>query len=163
MNSGANLAHIEDDADGYIVSQKVRGTVAKEILSAVKKQEGYIWNESGKFAYKSFTRTVAHAKGRKTKENVVCFWSYAYAAREAHKRDDLMPAIEDMSLHPGKYDASNDYGRKRYVKETLVTPEGEVVKKRLSFDEERYAADASLDGYYCILIPNRFKLGLKRL
>jgi hypothetical protein len=62
-----------------------------------------------------------------------------------------MPAIEDMIRHPGKYDASNDYGRKRYVKETLTAPSGEAAKRKLTFDKERYESDAALDGYYCIL------------
>jgi len=151
LNSGVNLAHIEDHSDGYIVSQKVRGAVSPEILRQVTDQQGYAWNESGKFAHKSFIRTVSHAKGRKTEEKAVCFWSYAYAAREAHKRGDLIPAVEDMIRHPGKYDASNDYGRKRYIKETLTTSSGGSAQKKLAFDKERYELDAELDGYYCIL------------
>jgi hypothetical protein len=151
MNSGVNMAQIEEHSDGYIVSQKVRGTVAPEILRQVTDREGYIWNESGKFAHKSFIRTVSHKKGRHTQEKVVCFWSYAYAAREAHKRGELMPAVEDMIRHPGKYEVTNDYGRKRYVKETLETTSGETARKKLSFDEERYETDCALDGYYCIL------------
>jgi transposase len=151
MNSGTNLSHIEENADGYIVSQKVRGSVAPEILQHVAEPRGYVWNESGSFAHKSFIRTVSHKKGLSTEEKVVCFWSYAYAAREAHKRGELMPAIEDLIRHPGKYEATNDYGRKRYVMETLAAPSGEKAKKKLSFDKERYEADAALDGYYCIL------------
>jgi hypothetical protein len=151
MNSGANLAHIEEHADGYIVSQKIRGAVAPELLRQATDQQGYIWNESGKFAHKSSVRTVSHKKGRHTEEKAVFFWSYAYAAREAHKRGDLMPAIEDMLRHPGKYETANDYGRRRYVKETFTTPDSGEVSKNLSFDEERYKADEALDGYYCIL------------
>jgi hypothetical protein len=151
LNSGSNLAHIEGCSDGYIVSQKVRGTVLPEVLEHVTDPSGYVWNESGRFAHKSFTRTVSHAKGGKAEEKVVCFWSYEYAVREAHKRGELLPSVEDMIRHPGKYDAANDYGRKRYVKETLSTPSGGVAKKKLSFDKDRYEADSALDGYYCIL------------
>jgi transposase len=151
LNSGVNLAHIEDHSDGYIVSQKVRGNAAPEILRQVNDPQGYVWNESGKFAHKSFIRTVSHKKGRQTEEKVVCFWSYSYAAREAHKRGELMPSVEDKIRHPGKYEAANDYGRKRYVTETLATASGETAVKKLSFDKERFEADAALDGYYCIL------------
>ncbi|MDR1202175.1 MAG: IS1634 family transposase [Tannerellaceae bacterium] len=155
LNSGANLGYMENNSDGYIVSQKVRGSVAPEILRQITDPDGYNWNDNGKFAYKSFLRTVSHEKGKKTEEKVVCFWSSAHAARESHKRGDLLPAVEDMLRHPGKYEAANKYGRKRYVKEMLTTPEGEAAGKRLSFDEERYQADAALDGYYCILTSEK--------
>jgi hypothetical protein len=125
--------------------------MAPEVSRQVADPQGYVWNESGKFAHKSFMRTVSTKEGRQTEEKVVCFWSYAYAAREAHKRGEFMPAVEDMIRHPGKYEAADDYWRRRCVSETLATASGETAVKELSFDKDRFEADAALDGCYCVL------------
>lgn len=151
LNGKDNLAFIARENDGYIVSQKVRGRVDAEILGNIRDKDGWTFDADGHFGYKSFTRPHKLAKDVTVTEKVVCFWSEQYARREAFKRGELIDGIEYLVAHPAAYDSKNDYGRKRYVKETMVTSQGEVVKKVLSFNEERFKADAALDGFYCIL------------
>jgi hypothetical protein len=146
-----NLEYITDVADGYIVSSKVRGKVAPEIARHIADRSGWVFNDAGTFAHKSFIRKHKVAAGKQVDEKVVCYWSEQYARREAHKRGDLIDGIEYLVSHPQAYDAANDYGKKRYVKEHMVTPEGEIIEKVLSFNEQRFIADAALDGFYCIL------------
>lgn len=151
LNAKDNLAHITGNTDGYIVSQKVRGRVAPEITAHIRDTSGWTFNETGSFACKSFLRKHKITKDRTVEEKVVCFWSERYAKREAYRRGELVDGIEYLVAHPAAYDAKNDYGRKRYVKEVMVTETGEVVSKRLAFNEDRFKADAALDGFYCIL------------
>jgi transposase len=151
LNGKDNLDFIVSGADGYIVSQKVRGRVAPEIAAHIADRSGWTFNDAATFAYKSFVRKHKVAKNKQVDEKVVCYWSEHYAKREAHRRGDLVDGIEYLVAHPGAYNCANDYGRKRYVKEHMVTAQGEIVDKVLTFNEERFAADAALDGFYCIL------------
>jgi transposase len=151
LNAKDNLAYITGCTDGYIVSQKVRGRTDPEITRHIRDTSGWTFNETGSFAYKSFLRSHKITKDRTVTEKVVCFWSEQYAKREAYKRGELVEGIEYLITHPATYDAKNDYGRKRYVKEIMLTEHGEVVSKRLAFNEDRFKADAALDGFYCIL------------
>ena len=84
-------------------------------------------------------------------EKLVCFCSEHYERREAYKRGGLLDGIAYLISHSAAYDAKNDYGRKCYVKEQMVTPQGEVAGKVLSFNEERLKSDTELDWFYCIL------------
>lgn len=151
LNSKDNTDYINSVHNGYIVSQKVRGHVAPEISAHIKDKSGWTFLDSGEFAFKSFLRKRQGANGHNFEEKVVCFWSADYARREAYKRGELVPAVESLVAHPARYEAINDYGRKRYVKEIFVTEHGEMAKKKLVFDEERFKADAELDGFYCII------------
>ena len=151
VNGKDNLDFITKNADGYIVSNRVRGRVASDISAAIADHSGWTFNDTGTFAYKSFVRAHKLAKGNTIEEKVVCYWSQHYAKRQAHKRGDLLDGTQYLIAHPAAYDAANDYGRKRYVREHMLTSEGEIVKKVLSFDEERFKNDAALDGFYAIL------------
>jgi transposase len=151
LNAKDNLAFIVGGADGYIVSQKVRGRVDAEISSHIRDKQGWTFAKTGGFACKSFVRPHKISQDITVTEKVVCYWSAEYARREAYKRGELIDGIEYLVSHPAAYEAKNDYGRKRYVKETLATPAGELAEKRLSFNEERFKADAELDGFYCVL------------
>ena len=151
LNSKGNIAWIDQAGDGYIVSQKVRGRVAPEIAEHIADREGWAFTGSGEFAYKSFVRTHTLANGHEVKEKVVCSWSAAYARREACKRGGLVEAVESLVACPARYEALNGFGRKRYVREVLVTEGGEAAKKVLAFDEGRFKADAALDGFYALI------------
>jgi hypothetical protein len=59
--------------------------------------------------------------------------------------------VQTLIDHSGVYDTSNDYGRKRYVKEILLTRDGQTTAKHLVFDQARWDQDARLDGYYAII------------
>ena len=55
LNSGKNLAYLNSNKDGYIVSQKVRGA-SKELVRILLDEKDYIYNGSKTFKSKSFIR-----------------------------------------------------------------------------------------------------------
>jgi len=151
LNSGANLAAIVTGGNGYVVAQKVRGKAPPDIVAAVLDPDRWQTNPEQSFAFKSITRRHRLAKDLEVTEKCVLFWSQAYAVREKRKRGLTLADAQTMIANPAAYEASANYGRKRYVKETLVTPSGEIASKQLSLDQTKADTDALLDGYYAIL------------
>lgn len=157
LNSGKNLAHLVKRGDGYIVSQKIRGT-GKAFINQVLEEEGYEYNKSRTFKVKSFLRDqfVKDESGETVElnEKVVCFWSKDYDDREKHKREDLEKKLNTYLNDPSKYNASNRFGLKKYLTLTHVNEETGVIEKikpHLEFDQKKYAQDQELDGYYVII------------
>jgi len=151
LNSGANLAAITHAGHGYIVAQKVRGKAPVDIVAAVVNPDGWTASDDNMFAYKSITRVHHLAQGVDVEEKCVCFWSAKYAARDKHKRGLTLADAQTMVDNPARYEASANYGRKRYIHETLATANGEIASKHLSLDQAKADADALLDGYYAII------------
>lgn len=157
LNSGKNLAYLVKRGDGYIVSQKIRGA-ASGFISQVLEEDGYAYNESNTFKIKSFLRdrTVKDEAGEDVHlhEKVVCFWSKNYNDREKHKREDLEETLNAYLQNPSKYNASNRFGLKKYLKLNHVngeTGEVEKIKPHLEFDQKKYDRDKELDGYYVLI------------
>ena len=157
LNSGKNLAFLVGNGDGYIVSQKVRGS-SKAFIDKVLEEEGYIYNDSKTFKIKSFLRerTTKDEDGNELilKEKVVTFWSKDFDLREKHKRERLEERISEYLNNPSKYKASNRYGIKKYLKEVEIDQEtGEIDDKKvvLEFEKEKYERDLALDGYYALV------------
>lgn len=157
LNSGKNLAYLVNHGDGYIVSQKLRGA-SRAFIEKVLEEDGYEYNKSRTFKSKSFLRDrVVEQKGTEDlviKEKVVCFWSKDYDDREKHKREDLEKKLCAFLENPTKYNASNRFGLKKYLKLSHVNAEtGEIekIKPRLEFDQARYYRDLDLDGYYVLV------------
>lgn len=157
LNSGKNLAHLSSHKDGYIVSQKVRGS-SKDFLSVVLDEDGYVYNKKRNFKVKSFLRDrlVKKEDGQEfiLKEKVVCFWSEDFDVREKKKREELENRIRDFIETPSKYNASNRYGIKKYLKlQHLDKETGEIekIKPYIEFDQEKYERDVALDGYYVLV------------
>jgi len=165
LNSGNNLAYMVLNGDGYIVSQKIRGS-KKNFIEIVLNQEGYIFNKKKTHKSKSITReremsftgyfNKEYVKDKKVKlkEKVVIFWSKDYDERMKYKRKEIMKKIEEYKKNPKAFKASNTYGIKRYFKTKQVDKKtGEEIKGRtkIIFDEEKYNRDIALDGYYAIV------------
>lgn len=157
LNSGKNLAYLVKRGDGYIVSQKIRGT-GKAFINQVLEEEGYEYNKSRTFKVKCFLRDrfVKDESGETVElnEKVVCFWSKDYDDREKHKREDLEKKLNTYLNDPSKYNASNRFGLKKYLTLTHVNEETGVIEKikpHLEFDQKKYAQDQELDGYYVII------------
>lgn len=157
LNSGKNLAFLVKNGDGYIVSQKIRGT-SKLFIAEILKEDGYIYNKSKTFKIKSFFREKKskdeHGNEITLKEKVVVFWSADFDAREKHKREKLEAKINEFLQNLSKYKASNRYGVKKYKKEIEVDmASGEVQdkKKLLQFESDKYEQDLALDGYYALV------------
>jgi transposase len=156
-NTGANTAYLVQNGDGYILSQQIRKRKA-ELIERVLDEAGYVPNAAGTFKKKSWIgeKTVADEHGNSVllKEKVVCFWSKDYADREKHKRGNIEGIIEKFRDNPTLYTASNSFGVKKYLKEQHLDKETGVVQKKnpvLFFDQEKYARDCALDGYYMLV------------
>lgn len=163
LNSGKNLAFLTSNDDGYIVSQKVRGS-SKVFIDQVLDEEGYVYNKSRNFKIKSFIRkrTVKDQEGDKVtlEEKVVCFWSRDFDVREKKKREILEDRINEFMKSPSKYNASNRFGVKKYLTLHDMDKEtGEIkkIKPYLEFDHEKYNRDVSLDGFY-VLVTSEIEL-----
>lgn len=157
LNSGKNLAFLSSNKDGYIVSQKVRGS-SKGFLDTVLDEEGYVYNEKGNFKVKSFLRDRVvkdeHGEECLLSEKVICFWSEKFDVREKKKREELENRIREFMEKPSKYNASNRFGIKKYLKlQHLDKETGEIekIKPYLEFDQEKYERDVALDGYYVLV------------
>lgn len=157
LNSGKNLAFLVNNGDGYIVSQKVRGS-SRAFVNKILEDDGYIYNDSKTFKIKSFLRerSTKDENGNDVllKEKVVAFWSEDFDSREKHKRELLEDKINEYLTNPSKYKASNRHGIKKYLKEIEVdTITGEVEDKKtiLKFEQDKYERDVALDGYYALV------------
>jgi transposase len=157
LNSGKNLAYLVNNGDGYIVSQKVRGS-SKEFIEKILEKEGYEYNKAKTFKIKSFLRKRStkdeYGNDVILEEKVVVFWSKDFDLREKHKREWLEEKINEYLNNPSKYKASNRYGIKKYLKEIEVdTTTGEIKDKKtiLEFEKEKYERDIALDGYYALV------------
>lgn len=157
LNSGKNLAFLVNNGDGYIVSQKVRGS-SKAFIDKVLDEEGYCYNELKTFKIKSFfrERSTKDESGNEVilKEKVVVFWSKDFDVREKYKRERLEERINEYLNNPSKYKASNRYGVKKYLKEVeidMATGEIDDKKIKLEFEKEKYERDVALDGYYALV------------
>lgn len=156
LNSGSNLGFLSKQGDGYIVSQKIRGS-SKEFIKEVLNEDDYIYNHDRTYKIKSFLRertVIYNDEEIRLKEKCVCFWSKDFDEREKHKRKELMDKIEKMVSNPSLYKASNSFGIKKYLKEKTVNKEtGEIEKPKmiLEFNKEKYDRDTALDGYYVII------------
>lgn len=157
LNSGKNLAYLVNNGDGYIVSQKVRGS-SKEFIEKILEEEGYGYNKEKTFKIKSFyrKRSTKDDSGNDLilEEKVVVFWSKDFDIREKHKRERLEERINEYLDNPSKYKASNRYGIKKYLKEIEIdTTTGEIKDKKvmLEFEKEKYERDLALDGYYALV------------
>lgn len=150
LNAKTNLDALANNGDGWIVAQKVRGRVAPDITGHLRDDTDWSWAPDGSFATKHYLRTRRLASGP-TPERVVLMWSRANAVRDQAKREKLRGKVQALVDHPGDYESSNRYGRKRYIGETLVTVDGQIAGKHLSFNQAQWDADAALDGYYAII------------
>ena len=157
LNSGKNLAYLTSEGDGYIVSQKIRGS-SEAFINEVLSEVGYEYNQTKTFKSKSFLRerSVKDEKENTVilKEKVVCFWSEDFDVREKHKREELEFRINEFVENPSKYNSSNKVGIKKYLKlQNLDKETGEIekIEPYIEFDKKKYDRDMRTDGYYCII------------
>ncbi len=178
LNSGDNVAFLMAKGDGFIFSQKIRGS-DRELQKFVFDQDGYReakgvikqtdeWGEEGEnqdtpvFYMKSRPYPqefwVTHEDDKKRKvpldvKQIVCY-NELYARRQKHKRAAILEKAKKIVEHPHRYHKSDAKGALRYVKNIDYDPEtGECLNpKQLPYlDEEKIAEDEKYDGYYAII------------
>ena len=158
LNTSANIARATLDGNGFVFSQSVR-KATKELKGWVLDKEGYAESESGNFRCKSRIADkavyVVGGDGKKHKVMVpvkeVAFWSRDFFERARHERAKV---VEKTRAAIARGDMSGAVARSsaKYAKDKPVVKEtGERAEHNWVLDEERIAADAAMDGYYCII------------
>lgn len=156
-NTGENLAYIDQEADRYIISQKIRGG-GKDLIAVVLEEDGYEWSADGSFKSKAIERIreVERPDGTiwSITEHLLCFWSKKEEQYQRAKRGFLEEKIAKFIDQPSLLNASNSFGLKKYFKKVMVDKKtGEVLQAKATyeFDQAKYERDLALDGYYCIV------------
>jgi len=150
MNSASNVTSTRDNGDGWLFSQKHRGSrgVAKVIQEFVLDTSGWEYNEKLTKAKKSMIRKRKLSDGSTTDEKVVVTWNKKYADRERIRRDGALEYIETLT-NPERFRASCKRGGKKYIE--MYELDKETGEKRplspfLDIDYEKVEFDAQFDG-----------------
>ena len=159
MYSGANMSHVIDHGNGYIVSKSLKKSAKKEREWALE-QDGYTV-VSPDFKYKSriVTRTITdeHGISREIQQKVVVYWSRAFYAREKHENQSFLEFIEKLQANPNGFRVSASQSRslRKFMKKEFLHEEtGEILdstKLRTMIDEEKLTEFNELMGYYQIV------------
>lgn len=158
LNTSANIAAATLDGNGFVFSQSVR-KATRELKAWVLCGEGYEESASGGFKVKSRVADkavyVVGEDGRRRKVMVpvkeVAFWSRDFYERSRAERAKV---VEKSRAAVARGDCSGAVARSsvRYAKDVpVVKATGEAAQHNWTIDEAKIAADAEMDGYYCIV------------
>ena len=158
MYNGANMCHVTDGGNGYIVSKSLRKRQEAERSWAVC-PEGYV-RLGDDFRYKSriVTRRCVDENGKKRefKEKVVVYWSRAFYEREKRENQSFLDFVERLRANPNGFrvTAAQSRSLRRFLKtDVLDKRTGEVLDgSRLvaMIDEAKLTEFNELMGYYQI-------------
>lgn len=158
LNTSANIAACTLDGNGFVFSQSVR-KAAKGLKSWVLNEAGYEESVSGNFKIKSrIGEKIVYVTGEDGKRHKVkipvkevAFWSRDFYERARLERAKV---IEKSRAAIARGDCSGAVARSsvRYAKDKpVVKATGEAASHNWILDEKKIEADASMDGYYCII------------
>ena len=158
LNTSANIARATLDGNGFVFSQSVR-KATRALKAWVLDEEGYEESGSGRFKVKSGIADkavyVTGGDGRRRKVMVpvkeVAFWSRDFFERSRRERAKVVEKTR-AALARGDMSGAVSRSSAKYAKDRPVVKEtGEAASHNWVLDEERIAADAAMDGYYCII------------
>uniref|UniRef100_UPI0013ECB41D IS1634 family transposase n=1 Tax=Adlercreutzia sp. ZJ242 TaxID=2709409 RepID=UPI0013ECB41D len=158
LNTSDNIAACILDGNGFVLSQSVR-RATKKLKDWVLDDAGYVESESGRFKVKSRISGkavyVVNPEGKKERVMVpvkeVAFWSRDFYERARHERAKVIEKSR-AAIERGDMSAAVVRSSARYAKDVPVVKEtGEKASHNWVLDEKRIAADAAMDGYYCII------------
>ncbi|MBO1265423.1 IS1634 family transposase [Proteiniclasticum sp. SCR006] len=149
MNSKNNISETLQKNDGYLFSQKVRGTrgAPKDIQEFALDPEGWIANEQETFAKKSMIRKRILNKKEIT-EKILVTWNQKYDFREKVRRKKSVEYAEKLTAGE-RFRMTMKKGGKRYLEvESLDKETGEIKRltPHISIDEDQIAFDEQFDG-----------------
>lgn len=158
LNTSANIAACTLDGNGFVLSQSVR-KATKGLKAWILDEEGYAESESGRFRSKSRIADksvyVKGPDGRRRRVAVpvkeVAFWSKDYFDRARHERAKVIGKSR-AAIERGDMSGVVSRSAAKYAKDSpVVKATGEKADHNWVLDEARIAADAEMDGYYCII------------
>ena len=149
MNSKNNISDTLKKNDGYLFSQKVRGTrgAPKDIQEFALDPEGWIANEQETFAKKSMIRKRILNKKEIT-EKILVTWNQKYDFREKVRRRKSVEYAEKLTAGE-RFRLTMRKGGKRYLEvESLDEETGEIKRltPHISIDQDQIAFDEQFDG-----------------
>ena len=158
LNTSTNIARATLDGNGFVFSQSVR-KATKTLKEWVLDDEGYKESGSGRFKVKSRIADkavyVTGEDGKRRRVMVpvkeVAFWSRDFFERGRRERAKVVERSR-AAIERGDVSGVVSRSSARYAKDRPVVREtGEAASHNWALDEERIAADAAMDGYYCIV------------
>ena len=158
LNTSDNIAACTLDGNGFVLSQSVR-KATKKLKAWVLDESGYAESESGSFKVKSRIADkavhVTGEDGRRRKVMVpvkeVAFWSRDFYERARHERAKVIEKSK-AAIARGDMSAAVARSSAKYAKDVpVVKATGEKAQHSWVLDERKIAADAEMDGYYCII------------
>ena len=153
MNSSKNIDYLVNNGNGFVFSQILKGKKGKRYHEKMFDENGYTYNSSNTFKYKTFIEDydAIDNDGNKIKRQrkVLIYWKYEDAIMAARKRDDkLNKALK--SLGNNAFTIKHAYDE--YIKDLYTTEGGEVADTvNRSIDYEKAKEDAKFDGYFAIV------------
>ncbi len=153
MNSSKNIDYLVNSGNGFVFSQILKGKKGKRYHEIMFDENGYTYNSSKTFKYKTFIEDydAIDAEGNKIKRQrkVLICWKYEDAVMAARKRDDkLNKALK--SLGNNAFTIKHAYDE--YIKNLYTTENGEVADIVCrSVDYAKAKEDAKFDGYFAIV------------
>ena len=153
MNSSRNIDYLINNGNGFVFSQILKGKKGKRYHEIMFDENGYTYNSSKTFKYKTFIEDydATDKDGNKIKRQrkVLIYWKYEDALMAARKRDDkLDKALK--SLGNNAFTIKHAYDE--YLKELYTTKNGEIADTVYkTVDYEKAKEDAKFDGYFAIV------------
>ena len=94
MNSSKNIDYLVNNGNGFVFSQILKGKKGKRYHEKMFDENGYTYNSSNTFKYKTFIEDydAIDNNGNKIKRQrkVLIYWKYEDAIMAARKRDDKL-------------------------------------------------------------------------
>lgn len=147
LNTKDNVTKTKLNEDGWIFSQKHRGTrgANKEIQAFILEDKDWQFNKSMTFAKKSMIRERTLNDGIVVKEKVVVTWNKKYAIREKKRRDGALEYAEKLT-NAELFRQTSKKGGKKYLdifyydkvtgEKKPFTPIIEINRDKANFDEQ---------------------------
>jgi len=160
LNTGNNIAYNVAMGNGYVLSQKIRGS-NPELREFVLNEEGYVnKGEDYKIKSRTYPREIIITKKNGTKETIrldekqVIYWSRDYDKRAKAERQPAIDLAKNLIGNVAKFNKKNSHSASKYVKNLVFDSKtGEIIeaKSKLSLDLEKIAEEEKYDGYYAIV------------
>ncbi len=159
MNSSKNVTDAHSKGDGWLFSQKIRGTrgVAKELQEFALDKTGWKFNEDLSYGIKSMYRKRKLSTGKTVEEKVLVTWSEKYARRERIRRNGALEYASKLT-NAELFRITSKKGGKRYLKQMVIE---EVTGKKvemnpfIELDMEKADYDAMFDGLNVIVTSEK--------
>lgn len=150
MNSKLNVTKNFINGDGWLFSQKHRGTKGspKDIQEFILDPNGWQFNESMTFASKSMIRERKLNSNNICREKVVVTWNKKYADREKIRRDGAIEYAQKLT-DAQLFRQTCKRGGKKYLEITFVDKQtGEIrpYSPCIQINEDKVEFDAQFDG-----------------